>query len=191
MTLLRRCYMPKAGLGDAVEVWVSENGYATNLGRDEASQAASLESTVRAVHAWSGELGITDYRYFNLRDNNSDGTDLFAAVGVLRDDYSRKPAFDVLRGLMAEVGTPVRPLSTTTRRARLSVRVRRRGRHVVVRGRVLGPARCTGAVRVAIGARVRRPRLRPDCRFRTRARVARRLVRVVVRRGSLVVRRRV
>ena len=36
---------------------------------------------------------MTDYRWFNLRDNNSDGADLFSAVGLLRDDYSRKPAF--------------------------------------------------------------------------------------------------
>ena len=36
---------------------------------------------------------MTDYRWFNLRDNNSGGADLFSAVGLLRDDYSRKPAF--------------------------------------------------------------------------------------------------
>jgi hypothetical protein len=49
------------------------------------------------VANWSGALGVTDYRWFNLRDNNSDGADLFSAVGLLRDDYSRKPAFDAYR----------------------------------------------------------------------------------------------
>jgi len=104
LTLLRSCYMPKAGLGPEVDLWVSENGYATNLGRTEASQAASLSSTLESVHAYSGTLGVTDFRYFNLRDNNTLGTDLFDAVGVLRDDYSPKPAFDVLSGAIAGFG---------------------------------------------------------------------------------------
>jgi len=104
LTLLRRCYMPKAGLGDEVDVWVSENGYATNLGRDETSQATNLSSTLEAVHRYSGTLGVTDYRYFNLRDNNSTGLDLFDAVGILRDDYTAKPAFGVLRDAIAGLG---------------------------------------------------------------------------------------
>ena len=93
LTLVRKCYMPKARLGRRVELWVSENGYATNLGRDEQGQLADLESTIEAVSKYSGALGVTDYRWFNLRDNNSDGADLFSAVGLLRDDYARKPAF--------------------------------------------------------------------------------------------------
>ena len=97
LTLVRDCYMPKAGLGREVELWVTENGYATNLGRSEGSQQSDLESSVEAVSKWSGALAITDYRWFNLRDNNSDGSDLFSAVGLLRDDYSRKPAFAAFR----------------------------------------------------------------------------------------------
>jgi hypothetical protein len=97
LTLVRDCYMPKAQLGRRVDLWVSENGYATNLGRGEESQQRDLESTVEAVARWSGSLGVTDYRWFNLRDNNSDGTDLFSAVGLLRDDYSQKPAFAAFR----------------------------------------------------------------------------------------------
>jgi len=104
LTLLRRCYMPKAGLGRKVDLWVSENGYATNLGRTEASQAKSLGSTLATVHRYSGTLGVSDYRYFNLRDNNSIGPDLFDAVGLLRDDYSRKPAFTVMRRAIALFG---------------------------------------------------------------------------------------
>jgi hypothetical protein len=106
LTLLRSCYLPKAGLGDEVNLWVSENGYATNLGRSEASQADSLASTLESVHAYSGTLGISDYRYFNLRDNNSLGTDLFDAVGILRDDYSPKPANEVLRAAIDSFGSP-------------------------------------------------------------------------------------
>jgi hypothetical protein len=212
LTLLRRCYMPKAKLGAGVQVWVSENGYATNLGRSEDSQVRDLESTVRDVHTWSGELGITDYRYFNLRDNNSDGTDLFAAVGLLRDDYSRKPAFDLFRGLLAELGTTPRsgpagagrgdpggPSGSgggrgsdrvASRPRGLVVKILRRSRRTIfVTGRVLG-GRCTGSVRIRVGRRVRRARLRPDCRFAKRVRVSKRRVRIVVRRGRFIVRRR-
>jgi hypothetical protein len=107
--LVRTCFMPQAGLGDDVALWISENGYPTNLGRSEATQAADLRSTLAAVHDVSGTLGITDYRYFNLRDNDSDGTDLFDAVGLLRDDYRRKPAFAILRAAIAAEGTPASP----------------------------------------------------------------------------------
>ncbi len=197
LTLLRSCYMPKAKLGPEVDVWVSENGYPTNLGRSEESQAVDLQSTLEAVRKWSGELGISDYRYFNLRDNDSDGSDLFAAVGLLRDDYAPKPAFGTFGGLLAEMGTAAPPLAPPALAPRpapsgLRVSVRRRGRVLRVRGRVLGAARCRGTVRVRLGRRSRRARLRPDCRFSLRARVrAGKRVRVVVRHGRTVVRRRV
>ena len=207
MTLLRNCYMPKAELGFEVDTWVSENGYATNLGRTEDSQVTDLASTLDAVHKWSGELGISDYRYFNLRDNDSDGQDLFAAVGLLRDDYSRKPAFDTFRGAVERVGTappaalpppgvvpPPPPPGSRPRpvtRPTIRVRLRRIGRRtILVAGRLAG-VRCAGKVRVRIGRRVRRANVRRDCRFRLRAkRVRAKRVRVVVRRGALVVRRR-
>ena len=104
LTLVRDCYMPKAGLGRDVELWVSENGYSTNLGRSEESQENDLDSSIEAVAQWSGALGITDYRWFNLRDNNSGGTDLFSAVGLLRDDYSRKPSFAAYRKAVKTYG---------------------------------------------------------------------------------------
>lgn len=105
LTLLRRCYMPKAALGRKVDVWVSENGYPTNLARSEAYQRRSLLSTVEQVHAYSGTLGVSDYRWFNLRDNRSGGPDLFDSVGLMRDDYSIKPAYPLFRRLVAGYGT--------------------------------------------------------------------------------------
>jgi hypothetical protein len=105
LTLMRRCYLPKAGIGPGTDLWVTENGYVTNRGRDEAGQRAALASTVRAVHRWSGTLGVSDYRWFNLRDNISGGPGLFDAVGLLRDDYSRKPAFAAFRRAIHRFGT--------------------------------------------------------------------------------------
>jgi hypothetical protein len=196
LTLVRRCFMPKAALGDDVQLWVSENGYATNLGRSEGDQAVSLDSTVRAVHRWSGELGITDYRWFNLRDNVSNGRDLFSAVGLLRDDYGPKPAFAGYRGLIGLFGADVgeesaggstgagSPEALRRTRARLAVRVSPRrdargARRFTTRGRVIAPAgvpralRCRGVVAIRFKAgqntiSVRRARLRRDCTFASR-----------------------
>ena len=53
---------------------------------------------------WSGALGVTDYRWFNLRDNNSGGSDLFSAVGLLQDDYSQEPAFAAYRRAIKTYG---------------------------------------------------------------------------------------
>ena len=105
LTLVRECWMPKAKLGPRKELWITENGYATNLGHTESRQATELADTLDHVHRWSGTLGVTDYRYFNLRDNRPAGTDLFDNVGLLRSDYSQKPAFGVLRGAIGRVGT--------------------------------------------------------------------------------------
>lgn len=100
LTLLRSCWMPQAQLGSNIPIWITENGYATNLGHDEARQAAELQDTIQAVRALDTTLNITDYRYFNLRDNKPNGTDLFDDVGLLRSDYSPKPAFAAYRALL-------------------------------------------------------------------------------------------
>ncbi len=104
LDLLRSCWMPQAGLGDEVGIWISENGYASNAIRTDERQAAELTDTIELVHAYSGTLGVGDYRYFNLRDNRPNGSDLFDNVGLLRADYSRKPAFDVYRELISRYG---------------------------------------------------------------------------------------
>ncbi len=104
LTILRQCYMPRGRLGPRVAIWITENGYATNLGHAEERQRAELRDTVQLAHEYSGTLGLTDYRYFNLRDNRPNGTDLFDNVGLLRPDYTRKPAFGEYRRLIARHG---------------------------------------------------------------------------------------
>ena len=137
IALLRTCLMPEAGIGSRTAIWVTENGYRTLGGQGEAAQASDLTSTVRAVHDVSGTLGVTDYRYFNLRDNNSHGADLFDAVGLLFDDYRPKQAFGALRDAIAGWGSaPPSPAASARPVLRVSVRPRSVRRGVRTRMRV-------------------------------------------------------
>lgn len=100
----RECFMPKAGFGDRFPLRVEETGYGTGPGRSELDQAAAARGFVRAAHRYRGAYGITDFRWFNLRDNNSAGPGFQQHLGLVRDDYSRKPAFGVYRKLIARHG---------------------------------------------------------------------------------------
>ena len=62
-----------------------------------------LEIILRAVHARWAELNVTHWELFTLRDADSTRDSLFHQFGVLRDDYSPKPAFERLRGLFREL----------------------------------------------------------------------------------------
>ena len=90
---VRRCWMPLAGLGASVPIHVEENGYPTGPGRTEATQLAALDGFVRAVQAYRGTYNISRYSWFGLRDNDSNGSDFQSHYGLLRSDYTAKPAF--------------------------------------------------------------------------------------------------
>ena len=188
LTLLRDCWMPKAGLGRGVPLWVSENGYATRGGAGEDRQAGDLRATVGALARWSSALGVTDYRYFNLRDNRSQGSDLFDAVGLLFDDYREKQAFGVFREAVASHGAAApaasSPVAAPRVAPRLRVRVRPRvvvrGRRTLLRVRVRAGGRGVYGALVRVGGRrVRTGRSgRARLRYRFVGRPGRRLVRV-------------
>ncbi len=102
---VRECYMPKAGLGAAVPLRIEETGYPTGPGRpDEPAQATALRQIVNAAAAYRGAYNLTDLRWFGLRDNNSAGPDFQSFFGLLRDDYSLKPAFAAYRSLVSRRG---------------------------------------------------------------------------------------
>jgi hypothetical protein len=184
LTLLRSCWMPKAGLGAGVPLWVTENGYATRGGAGLDEQARRVTATIDALAGWSGTLGISDYRYFNLRDNRSQGADLFDAVGLLFDDYREKPAFAALRNAVAAHGAsaPRGAPGCAAPRLRVTVRPRVavRGRRTLLRVRVRsGGTGVYGALVRVGGRRVRTGKSgRARLRHRFVGRPGRRLVRV-------------
>jgi hypothetical protein len=100
MSQLRECFMPIAGLGARVPIHVEENGWPTGPGRSEASQEAALRAMVGAVHRFRGTYNVTDYRWFDLRDHNTSSSNFQQHYGLLRDDYTEKPAFAAYRELV-------------------------------------------------------------------------------------------
>jgi hypothetical protein len=120
LATVRGCMMASAQIGAGVPIWITENGYPTTPGlHTEAEQAASLGAMVDAVHAYAGTYGVSDYRWFNLRDNDSQGTGTFDTDGLLRDDYSPKASFAQLRARIASFGqaAPAAPPVTVKRPA--------------------------------------------------------------------------
>ena len=98
---VRRCFMRLAGLGTQVPIWITENDYPSapaTLGR----QAAALRRIVSTIHGAARTFGVTDYRWFNLRDDRPRDP---AGSGLLTVSYARKPAFAVLRSLVVRYGT--------------------------------------------------------------------------------------
>ena len=125
--VLRDCFMPMAGIGARTPIWITENGVpsggacsasslagpappeSSGCALSDAQQAAALQQLVTAAHAYSGTFNITDYRWFNLRDSSTGSPSnavglTFSSDGLLRDDYTAKPAFGVYRGLIAKLG---------------------------------------------------------------------------------------
>ncbi|GAA5189840.1 hypothetical protein GCM10023322_43480 [Rugosimonospora acidiphila] len=93
-----------AGIPASVPIRICENGWPTGPDRPEERQAVVLETIIRTVYALRAELNVTHWELFTLRDADSSKDDLFHRFGVLRDDYSPKPAFHTLRRLIAELG---------------------------------------------------------------------------------------
>jgi hypothetical protein len=141
MSVLRECMMPIAGIPKTVPIHVTENGWPTDPSRSYGEQAVAVREMVQAVHDFRANYNVSDYRFFDLRDADSSDPSFQQQYGLMRDDYTPKPAFGVMRSLVAELGR--RPGEGTGRRAalprlRLAVSPRRvrRGRSVRYRLRV-------------------------------------------------------
>lgn len=100
LAALRRKYMPLARLSRKVPLHISENGYPTGPGRTEAMQVTAMNAAVWAVEASRALYGVTDYRWFDLRDADSSSASFESRYGLMRDDYSPKAAFGAYRKLV-------------------------------------------------------------------------------------------
>jgi hypothetical protein len=101
LTALRKHHMPAAGLRRNVRLVIGETGYPTTPARSEAYQDAVLRAVVTTVEPMRATYRITDLYWFGLRDGNTASAQLENGYGLLRDDYSAKPAFETFRELVA------------------------------------------------------------------------------------------
>lgn len=97
---LRSTYMPLAGIPHTVPLRVTESGYPTGPGRSEADQVTVLKASVGTVYRDRLTYNVNGYRWFDLRDANSSGSSFESQYGLMRDDYSPKPAFGAYRALV-------------------------------------------------------------------------------------------
>lgn len=100
---VRNRHMPAAGVTGA-RIVIAETGFPTTAARTAATQDAVLRAIVAAADATKSIYGITDVYWFSLRDGNTVSGQLENGYGLLRDDYSPKPAFTTLQGLVASIG---------------------------------------------------------------------------------------
>jgi len=96
-----RCLARIPRIPTSVPIHVEENGWPTAPGRSPAMQARVANELVRAVHDFRGTYNVSDFRWFNLRDADSSDPRFAQQYGLLRDDYSDKPAFGVYCRLVA------------------------------------------------------------------------------------------
>jgi exo-beta-1,3-glucanase (GH17 family) len=96
--------MVAAGLSSAVTITVAETGYPTDAARSEATQAAVLKDTIASVENVRRTYGVTDLRWFCLRDANTASGQLENGYGLLRDEYSPRPAFSAYQQIISAEG---------------------------------------------------------------------------------------
>jgi hypothetical protein len=103
MSTLRKCSMPMAAIPDSVPIHVEENGYPTGPDRSYEDQRIAAERMLQALDDYARVYGVTDYFWFDLRDADSASPNFQQQYGVMRDDYTPKPAFGVLRERFARM----------------------------------------------------------------------------------------
>jgi hypothetical protein len=96
--------LTRVGIPHDVPLHINKNGWGTAADRTPQRQASTLETIVRTVDGVAESLNITHYEHFALRGANSSVDDPFFQLGLLRDNYSPKPAFAAYRQLIAELG---------------------------------------------------------------------------------------
>lgn len=107
---LREKNLVTAGVPASVPIRVTENGWptgrnpVTNIERSYEHQTEVLETVIRTIYNLRLELNISHYELFGLRDADSFKDDLFHQYGIMRDDYSQKPAYDTFKKLIQELG---------------------------------------------------------------------------------------
>ncbi len=101
----REVNLKTGNIPPSIPIHIGENGWPTGADRSYERQAITLETIVNAIYQHRIVFNVTHYEYHALRDADSTKTELFYQFGLMRDDYTPKPAFEVYRRLIADLGT--------------------------------------------------------------------------------------
>ncbi|EMS70583.1 hypothetical protein [Ruminiclostridium cellobioparum] len=107
---LREKDLAEAGIPASVPIRITENGWPTgknpitNIERPYEHQTKVLETVVQTIYDLRQELNISHFELFGLRDADSSKDDLFHQYGIMRDDYTPKPAYYTFKKLIQELG---------------------------------------------------------------------------------------
>ncbi|MFI6997547.1 hypothetical protein [Nocardia sp. NPDC050175] len=101
LTGFREQSLAAAGIPESTPIHVTENGWPTGPDRPYARQEEVLDTVIRTVDTLAPTLNIDTYEHFALRDADSRRQDMNFEFGLLRSDYTPKPAFGRYRELIA------------------------------------------------------------------------------------------
>ena len=105
---MRNEWLPAAGIPESIPIHVAENGWPTGPARSFERQSLVFETTIRTLLEVRDRLNIRRYTIFSLRDAESFAPDfadnIFYSFGLMRSDYTPKPAFETCRRLIVEFG---------------------------------------------------------------------------------------
>lgn len=91
-----------AGIDVNIPLHITENGFPTHVENSDQHQSGMLSVIIPILFELRSRFNIQTYELFSLRDADSAVKDVFYQFGVMRDDYSPKPAFFVLKDLVKQ-----------------------------------------------------------------------------------------
>lgn len=104
LTRFRDDTMAGAGIPQSIPLHISESGWPTGPQRFYTRQAELLRRAVGKIYEIRQALNITQFGLFSLRDADTGDPQVCRQFGIMRDDYTPKPAFETFQGLIQEFG---------------------------------------------------------------------------------------
>jgi hypothetical protein len=104
LTRFRNEILGGAGIPATVPLHISENGWPTGPNRFYTRQAELLEKIVTKIYDLRNSLNINQFELYSLRDADTGNPEFRRQFGIMRDDYTPKPAFETYRRLIQELG---------------------------------------------------------------------------------------
>jgi hypothetical protein len=105
LTRFRNEILSAAGIPSTIPLHICENGWPTGPNRFYTRQADMLESIITKIYQLRNSLNITQFELFSLRDADTANPEIRRQFGIMRDDYTPKPAFETYRRLIQELGS--------------------------------------------------------------------------------------